>query len=97
MTFQVYGINLLIKILSEPPSEVRLHCPQGFPVRYGMVVGQGDGLDPGASAFRPMPGIGSIVAFEESAEDVEGHYFYCGQDEYRVLPLDVVIIAYSPE
>jgi hypothetical protein len=44
-----------------------------------------------------MPGIGSIVAFEESAEDVEGHYFYCGQDEYRVLPLDVVIIAYSPE
>ena len=97
MAFQVYGINLLIQIVSEPPSDLRVHCPQGFPVRYGMVVGQGDGLDTGANAFRPMPGIGAIVAFEESEEDLEGHYFYFGQDEYRVLPLDAVIIAYSPE
>ncbi|MFQ5841840.1 MAG: hypothetical protein ACE5I8_05315 [Thermodesulfobacteriota bacterium] len=91
--FQVYGINLLIKILSEPPSEVRLHCPQGFPVRCGMVVSQGDGLDTEANFFRPMPGIGTTVVFEEPEEDVEGHYFYCGQEEYRVLPLDAVIIS----
>jgi len=43
--FQVYGINLLVRLLAEAPADVRVHCPKGSPVRYGEVVGRGDGFD----------------------------------------------------
>ena len=49
---QVYGINLLVKLLSEVPADIRVHCPKGSPIRYGRVVGRGDGFDEGANAFR---------------------------------------------
>ena len=64
--FQVFGINLLVRLMPEPPADVRVHCPKGSPIRYGEVVGRGDGFDEGANAFREMPAIKSVVAFEEN-------------------------------
>ena len=92
--FTVYGINLVIKVLTEPPAGMTLHCPRGTPMRYGQVISAGDGFDEGANKFREMPSVDSVVAFEEAPEGVEGHYFYLKEDEYRVLPLDAVIIAF---
>ena len=40
---QVYGINLLIKLMSEGPADVRVHCPKGSPILYGEVIARGDG------------------------------------------------------
>ena len=94
---QVFGINILVKLLAEAPPDIRVHCPKGSPIRYGVVVGRGDGFDEGANAFREMPGIGTIVAFEEGAEEVEGHYFRIGGEEYRVIRLDSVILSFPAE
>lgn len=94
---QVYGINLVVKLLSEPPADLRVHCPKGSPIRYGEVVGRGDGFDEGANAFREMPALKSVVAFEESAEEVEGHYFYLAGEEFRVIRLDAVILSFPLE
>jgi hypothetical protein len=41
-----------------------------------------------------MPAVKAVVAFEESAEEVEGHYFYVGGEEYRVIRLDSVILSF---
>ena len=97
MSYKVYGVNFLVQVLSQPPAGVSIHCPRGSPIRYGRVVATGDGFDAGANAFREMPQVGSLVAFEESPEGVEGHYFYVGDEELRVLHLDAVIIAYPQE
>ncbi len=97
MRHKVYGVNFLVHVLSEPPAGLSIHCPRGSPIRYGRVVAAGDGFDAAANAFREMPQIGALVAFEESPEGVEGHYFYQGNEEYRVLHLDAVIIAYPQE
>ena len=93
-TVQVFGINLLVKLLAEPPAGVRVYCPKGSPIRYGQVVSRGDGFDEGANAFREMPPIGGVVAFEENPEEVEGHYFYVSSEEFRVIRLDAVILAF---
>src|SRR5438128_2501778 len=42
---QVYGINLLVRLLPEGPADVRVHCPKGSPIRYGEVVARGDGFE----------------------------------------------------
>ena len=94
---QVYGINLLVRLLPEAPADIRVNCPKGSPIRYGEVVARGDGFDKGANAFRDMPGIKTIVAFEESAEEVEGHYFYVALEEFRVIRLDAVILSFPAE
>ena len=94
---QVYGINLLVLLLSEGPADVRVHCPKGSPIRYAEVVARGDGFDEGANAFREMPDLKMCVAFEESAEEVEGHYFYVAGEEYRVIRLDSVILSFPHE
>src|SRR5688572_17075275 len=94
---QVYGINLLVKMMAEAPADVRVNCPKGSPIRYGEVVARGDGFDEGANAFREMPDPKTIVAFEESAEEVEGHYFYIALEEYRVIRLDSVILSFPHE
>ena len=39
----------------------------------------------------------TVVAFEESAEEVEGHYFYIALEEYRVIRLDSVILSFPHE
>ncbi len=97
LPFQVYGIDVLVRLLTEAPAGFKLHCPKGSPIRYGMVVARGDGFDEGANGFREMPAVNSAVAFEESAEDVEGHYFYHQEQEYRILRLDAVILSYPTE
>lgn len=94
LPFEVYGISLVVKTLAEPPGGISIYCPAGSPIRYGLVVAKGDGFDEGANTFRDMPPVGSIVAFEEEQEGVEGHYFYVGDEEYRVLRLDAVIISF---
>src|SRR3990172_4166641 len=93
---QVYGINLLVKLLGELPADGG-PCRGASPIRYGKVVGRGDGFDEGANAFREMPPLEAVVAFEESAEDVEGHYFYLGGEEHRVIRLDAVILSFPHE
>ena len=94
---QVYGINLLVKLMAEGPADVRVHCPKGSPIRYGEVVARGDGFDEGANAFREMPDLKTVVAFEESPEEVEGHYFYIAREDYRVIRLDSVILSFPRE
>src|SRR3989442_7193808 len=83
--------------MSEAPADVRVHCPKGSPIRYGEVVARGDGFDEGANAFREMPELKAVVAFEESVEEVEGHYFYIAGEEYRVIRLDSVILSFPHE
>jgi len=94
---QVYGINLLVRLMGEGPADVRVHWPKGSPIRYGEVIARGDGFDEGANAFREMPELKVVVAFEESAEEVEGHYFYIGGEEYRVIRLDAIILSFPHE
>jgi len=94
---QVYGINLLIRLMPEAPADVRVHCPKGSPILYGQVVARGDGFDEGANAFREMPALNMVVAFEEGAEEVEGHYFRVAGEEYRVIRLDAVILSFPHE
>ena len=94
---QVYGINLLVRLMPEAPADVRVHCPKGSPIRYGDVVARGDGFDEGANAFRDMPPVRSVVAFEENPEEVEGHYFYISGEEHRVIRLDAIILSFPLE
>jgi len=94
---KVYGINLLVRMMADAPADVRVNCPKGSPIRYGEVVARGDGFDEGANAFREMPDPKAIVAFEESAEEVEGHYFYVELEEYRVIRLDSVILSFPQQ
>jgi hypothetical protein len=95
--FKVYGINLAVRMIKDPPPALLVHCPRGSNMCYGMVVDRGDGFDEGGNAFRDMPPLGSLVVFEESDEGMEGHYFYSGDEEYRVLRLDVVIVCFPQE
>jgi hypothetical protein len=44
-----------------------------------------------------MPDPKTIVAFEESPEEVEGHYFYLALEEYRVIRLDSVILSFPQQ
>src|SRR2546428_2510485 len=94
---QVYGINLLVRLMVEGPADVRVHCPKGSPIRYGEVIARGDGFDEGANAFREMPELKVVVAFEESAEEVEGPYFSIAGEEDRVIRLDSVILSFPHE
>ena len=59
--------------------------------------GRGDGFDEGANAFRDMPPVRSVVAFEENPEEVEGHYFYISGEEHRVIRLDAIILSFPLE
>jgi len=95
--FQVYGINLLVRLMAEPPADVRVHCPKGSPIRYGEVVGRGDGFDEGANAFRDMPPVRSVVAVAENPKEVEGHYCYISGEEHRVIRLDAIILSFPLE
>ena len=97
LPFKVYGINLAVRMLKDPPAELLVHCPRGSNMCYGVVVERGDGFDEGGNAFRDMPPVGSLVVFEESDEGMEGHYFYATDAEYRVLRLDVVIVCFPQE
>jgi len=95
--FLVYGLNLVVRMQKPEEITIPVQCPRGQPVQYGQVVATGDGFDPQANRFRGMPPVGSVVAFEETTEGIEGHYLFIGDDEFRVLHLDVITIAFPPE
>jgi hypothetical protein len=92
----VFGLQLLVEMQPEGSPGIEVHCPKGHPVQYGKVVSAGDGFDPDAGEFREMPPVAAIVAFEEHSEDVEGHYFFAGGREYRILHLDSVTVSFAP-
>lgn len=94
--FRVFGLHILVHVQKEAPKDLELHCPKGDNVVYGLVLSRGDGFDADAANFRPMPDVGTIVAFEESGEDVQGHYFYREREEFRVIHLDSVILSFPP-
>ncbi|MBN1442601.1 MAG: hypothetical protein JXA90_07830 [Planctomycetes bacterium] len=92
--FLVFGLWVVVRMLSPDRTPFAVQCPHGQPIQYGTVISRGDGFDPEAGAFRPLPPIGSVAAFEESPEGIEGHYFFVGDQEYRVVHLDVINIAF---
>lgn len=91
---EVYGLLLLVRIRKEAAEQPEVLCPKGGTLFYGDVVVAGDGYDTDAKAFRRMPPPGSVVTFEESGDHVEGHYFFMNDEEYRVIHLDSVIVAF---
>ncbi len=93
----VYGLNIVVRMQKPEEITTPVQCPRGQPIQYGEVVATGDGFDPQASRFRRMPPIDSVVAFEETTEGIEGHYLFMDDDEFRVLHLDVITIAFPPE
>jgi hypothetical protein len=94
--FRVYGLRLIVRMRGVETAPFNVQCPRGHPIQYGEVVSLGDGFDPEAGTFRDMPPVGSVVAFEETAEGVEGHFFFSGDDEYRILDLDALDMAFPP-
>lgn len=94
--FRVFGLNMVVRMGKEL-TPYAVQCPRGQPIQYGQVVSVGDGFDPQASNFREMPPLGAIVAFEETTEGVEGHYFFVGDDEYRILHLDAIDVAFPTD
>lgn len=90
----VYGLMLLVRVRKEPEGLPEVLCPKGGGLYYGEVAACGDGYDTDAKSFRKVPQPGTIVTFEESGEHVEGHYFFVGDHEYRVIHLDSVIVAF---
>ena len=73
-----------------------MNCPKGLSDSFGAVMA-GATVSTKANAFREMPELKTVVAFEESAEEVEGHYFYIALEEYRVIRLDSVILSFPHE
>jgi len=91
---EVYGISLLVRLVDENEAAIHLHCPKGGVVLYGQVVSCGDGFDPEGHVFRAMPHLDAIVVFEENPEEPRGHAFTAEGDEYRLITLDDVLIAW---
>ncbi len=95
--FQVFGLWVVVKILQEDPGKPEVHCPKGGTMVYGEVVASGDGFDSEARQFRPMPNLGSVIALEEAGDELEGHYFYLKDHEFRIVHLDAIIINFLSE
>ena len=74
-----------------------MYCPKGSPIRYGVVVGPRRRFRRGRERLPRDAADDAVVAFEEPAEEVEGHYFYVNGEEFRVLRLDSVILAFPRE
>lgn len=91
---QVYGLMLLVRIEEGPGEKPEVNCPKGAHLLYGTVIAAGDGYDPDAKTFRKLPPPGSTITFEEAGENVEGHYFFVGRTEYRIVHLDSVIVSF---
>ena len=90
----VYGLMLLVRVRKEPAGLPEVLCPKGSGLYYGEVLTCGDGYDTDAKSFRRMPTPGSVVTFEENGEHVEGHYFFHDEQEFRIIHLDSVIVAF---
>jgi len=90
----VYGVGLLVRLVDENEAAIHLHCPKGGAVLYGHVVSCGDGFDPKGHVFRSIPDVDAIVAFEDDPEDPEGHSFTAAGDDYRLITVDHVLMAW---
>ncbi len=75
---------------------IEVHCPRSGVLLYGQVVARGDGVDPEAGATRALPSRGSIVVFEEDAENGPGHEVVAADSPYRIITLDDVLLALIP-
>ncbi len=75
LPIEVYGINLLVRIVPDEDAAIQLRCPKGTAMRYAEVVSRGDGFDSDGNVFRAMPHIYAIVAFEEDRDEARGHSF----------------------
>jgi hypothetical protein len=89
----VYGCFVMVRMLRES-QPIEIHCPKDGNLLYGEVLARGDGFDTAANQFRDMPPQGSIISFEESDENVEGHYFYVNSEEFRIVHLDNIIVSF---
>lgn len=94
--FQVYGLWMVVRMNGPQTAPYAVQCPHGQAIQYGTVVSKGDGFDSDAATFRNMPPLGAVVAFEETPESIEGHYFFAKDIEHRIVHLDVVNIAFPP-
>lgn len=95
--FSVFGLNLIVRMVPYPPVDKVVHCPKGGQILYGEVIAHGDGFDPDAKSFRPMPELGHLITFEEGSETVEGHSFYIDEQEYRIIHADSLLVGFSPD
>src|SRR6266545_8051453 len=55
LPIEVYGINLLVRIVPDEDAAIQLRCPKGTAMRYAEVVSRGDGFDSDGNVFRAMP------------------------------------------
>ncbi len=95
--FQVFGLWAVVRIGKEAKGSPEVQCPKGGTIVYGEVVAAGDGYDSEAQQFRTMPTVGTVIALEETGDDLEGHYFYLNDLEYRIVHLDSIIINFLGE
>lgn len=92
----VYGVNLVVRLVPERDVAVQLRCPKGAVIRYGEVVSRGDGFDADGKVFRAMPYAQAIVVFEEDGAEPTGHAFMHAGREYRLIAVDDVLVAFPP-
>ena len=92
---EIYGISLLVRLVDENNAGIHLHCPRGGTVLYGQVIRRGDGFDADGHVFRPMPHLDAIVGFEENPEEPRGYSFVAAGDEYRLITVDDILMAWS--
>ena len=95
LPIEVYGINLLVRLVSETEVAVQLHCPKGAVIRYGEVVSRGDGFDADGKVFRALPYAQAVVAFEDGEEGT-GHAFAHAGKDYRLITVDDVLVCFPP-
>jgi hypothetical protein len=96
LPIEVYGINLLVRLVPDKDAAIQLRCPKGAAMRYAEVVSRGDGFDSDGNVFRAMPHINAIVAFEEDGDEARGHSFTAADNDYRLVTLDDVLLALPP-
>ena len=96
LPIEVYGINLLVRLVPDKDAAIQLRCPKGAAMRYAEVVSRGDGFDSDGHVFRAMPHLYAIVAFEEDGDEARGHSFTAADDDYRLITLDDVLLALPP-
>jgi hypothetical protein len=78
LPIEVYGINLLVRLVPEKDAAIQLRCPEGTAMRYAEVVSRGDGFDSDGNVFRAMPHLYAIVAFEEDGDEAPGTLLHGG-------------------
>ena len=96
LPLEVFGINLLVRLIDDKDAAVRVHCPKGATMLYGQLVSRGDGFDTEGSVFRTMPHLDAVLVFEEHADEPQGHSFTGPGGAYRLITLDDVLVALPP-